>query len=144
MVSPSPGARVRAHFRSIFLSDTHLGSPRAQAELLLDFLARHRAEYLYLVGDIADDIGARPPESWPVAHREVVVAVHRMAREGTRVQFMAGNHDPLSFEQRSWEGLDLAESVAVVRELEHVTADGRRLWVVHGTASTRSTSAAGG
>jgi UDP-2,3-diacylglucosamine pyrophosphatase LpxH len=127
MVSSPPGGRRRARFRSIFLSDVHLGSPRAQAELLLDFLAKHQAEYLFLVGDIADDADEFPLAAWPEAHRAVLEALRHMAREGTRVHYMTGNHDP--------RFLDLwgpAVALEVARELEHTTADGRRLWIVHG------------
>jgi UDP-2,3-diacylglucosamine pyrophosphatase LpxH len=129
MLSPPPGGRARARFRTIFLSDVHLGSPRAQAELLLDFLAHHQAEYLFLVGDIADDSESRPPSAWPAAHRAVLEALLGMARAGTRVCYTPGNHDPRS--ERVWgESIELE----VVREHLHTTADGRRLWVVHGDA----------
>lgn len=125
MVSSSPGGRARARCRSIFLSDVHLGSPRAQAELLLDFLEHHQAEYLYLVGDIADDAGAE--ERWPETHRAVLAALRRMAHEGTRVHYMPGNHDPL-FAELWGENVTLA----IAPEIEHTTADGRRLLVIHG------------
>ena len=42
------------HFRTLFISDVHLGSKAAQAELLVDFLRVHDAETIYLVGDIVD------------------------------------------------------------------------------------------
>ena len=125
---PSPlGGRARARFRSIFLSDVHLGSPRAQAELLLDFLAHHQAEFLFLVGDIADDSDERPLDAWPETHRAVLEAMRRMAGEGTRVHYMTGNHDP-----RFGKLWGVAVALEIARELEHTTADGRRLWVVHG------------
>ncbi len=127
MVSSPPGGRARARFRSIFLSDVHLGSPRAQAELWLDFLAHHQAEYLYLVGDIADDADVYPLALWPETHRAVLEALRCMSREGTRVHYMTGNHDPLF---RELWGATAALEVAP--ELEHTTADGRRLWIVHG------------
>ena len=127
MVSSSPGVRARARYRSIFLSDVHLGSPRAQAELLLDFLAHHESQFLYLVGDIADDAEARPPTGWPEAHRAVLERLRNIASEGTRVHYMRGNHDPLFHEL--WGDL---ETLAVAHELEHRTADGRRILVVHG------------
>jgi UDP-2,3-diacylglucosamine pyrophosphatase LpxH len=42
------------HYRALFLSDVHLGTRGCQAEPLLDFLRRHEAETIYLVGDIVD------------------------------------------------------------------------------------------
>ena len=118
--------RTRARFRSIFLSDVHLGSRRAQAELLLDFLEHHQAEHLYLVGDIVDDADELPLEGWPRAHRAVLDTLRRMASAGTQVHCMAGNHDPCCAEVAS------ALTLAIAHELEHTTADGRRIWVVHG------------
>lgn len=127
MLSSTPGGRARARFRSIFLSDVHLGSPRAQAELLLDFLAHHQAEFLFLVGDIADEADERSLAAWPEAHRAVLEALRHMASEGTRVRYMTGNHDP-----RFVELWGAAVALEVAGELEHTTADGRRLWIVHG------------
>jgi UDP-2,3-diacylglucosamine pyrophosphatase LpxH len=127
MVSSLPEGRVRSRCRAIFLSDVHLGSPRAQADLLLDFLEHHEAEFLYLVGDIADDAGERTGERWPPAHRAVLERLRLMAAAGTRVHYMPGNHDP-SFAELWGTGVTLA----IASELEHTTADGRRLLVIHG------------
>jgi len=129
MLPSSPGGRVRSRLRSIFLSDVHLGSPRAQAELLLDFLACHQAEHLYLVGDIADDTRSLAHEHWPSAHRSVLDSLRGMARAGARVRYLRGNHDPRFAEL--WGG---SPALEVAPELEHTTADGRVLWVVHGDA----------
>jgi len=124
--------RGRTRCRSIFLSDVHLGSERAQAELLLDFLEHHQAEFLYLVGDIADDAEDRVAgecieERWPPTHRAVLETLRRMAREGTRVHYMPGNHDP-----RFAELWGTNVTLAIAPEIEHTTADGRRLLVIHG------------
>jgi UDP-2,3-diacylglucosamine pyrophosphatase LpxH len=127
MVPASPGGRARARCRSIFLSDVHLGSPRAQAELLLDFLEHHTAEFLYLVGDIADDAEVSAAERWPPSHRAVLERLRSMASEGTRVHYMPGNHDPGFAEL--W-GTNV--TLAIAPELEHTTADGKRLLVIHG------------
>lgn len=132
MLSSSPGGRGRTRCRSIFLSDVHLGSARAQAELLLDFLEHHQTEFLYLVGDIADDaeeraVGERIEERWPAAHRAVLEALRRMASDGTRVHYLPGNHDP-----RFAELWGTNVTLAIAPELEHTTADGRRLLVIHG------------
>jgi len=106
----------------------HLGSPRAQAELLLDFLHHTEAEYLYLVGDIVDDGPTPSRERWPPAHREVLEAMRRKAGGGTRVHYLPGNHDGGGALAWGWR----EEELLVASELEHTTADGRRLWVVHG------------
>jgi len=127
MRSASPEGRARSPLRSIFLSDVHLGSRRAQAELLLDFLAHHEAEFVFLVGDIAEE--SRPREAWPEPHRAALGALADCARRGSRVHYLSGNHDP-HFAER-WKD---AAALRIAREHQHETADGRRLLVLHGDA----------
>lgn len=116
------------HYRTIWISDIHLGTPGCQAYYLLDFLRTHKADTLYLVGDILDGWQLRKGWYWPQAHNDVVQKLLRSARKGTRVVYIPGNHDELL---RQFIGLQLGE-IAVVQDAIHTTADGRRLWVVHG------------
>jgi UDP-2,3-diacylglucosamine pyrophosphatase LpxH len=115
-------------YRTIWLSDIHLGTPGCQAYYLLDFLRTHRADTLYLVGDILDGWQLRKGWYWPQAHNDVVQKLLRAARKGTRVVFIPGNHDE---HLRQFVGLQFG-GISVVEDAIHVTADGRRLWVVHG------------
>ena len=83
----------RSHFRSIFISDVHLGTRDCRADYLLDFLRHTRCERLYLVGDIIDlEALARAPY-WPELHGQVLAELLDMARSGTRVTYLPGNHD---------------------------------------------------
>ena len=118
----------RLRFRSIFISDVHLGSRSCRAELLLDFLARVDARHIFLVGDILDLESLSRSFYWPTSHAEVVYALLRKAREGTRVSYVPGNHDAAF---RHLAGQSVA-GIEVHRELMHTTADGRRLLVLHG------------
>ena len=45
---------LRKRYRTVFISDLHLGTPGCQANELLDFLKAHPSDNLYLVGDIID------------------------------------------------------------------------------------------
>jgi len=114
--------------RSVFISDLHLGTPGCQAEALLDFLKHHPSDFLYLVGDIVDGWQLRKRWYWPQEHNDVVQKLLRRARKGCRVIYVPGNHDEFArqFTTHQFGGID------VVREAVHVTADGRRLWVIHG------------
>jgi hypothetical protein len=122
--SPSPSRP----FRAVFISDIHLGSPGCQAHALLDFLRDHNCDTLYLVGDIIDGWALRRRWFWPQAHNDVVQKILRSARKGTRVVYVPGNHDEFAreFTDHPFGGIEL------VREAVHVTAEGRRLWVIHG------------
>jgi len=83
----------RLRFRTVWISDLHLGSTACQAELLLDFLRHTESTHLYLVGDIVDGWRLRRRWFWPQAHNDVVQKVLRKARKGTAVVYIPGNHD---------------------------------------------------
>jgi len=89
----SDGAR---HYRTIWISDVHLGTPGCQAEYLLDFLRDHTCDTLYLVGDILDGWQLRKGWCWPQSHNDVLQKLLRCARKGTRVIYVPGNHDESS------------------------------------------------
>ena len=82
-------------YRSIFISDIHLGSKGCQAEQLLDFLKNTRSDYLYLVGDIIDGWRLKNRWYWPQSHSDVIQKILRKARHGTKVFYVSGNHDEL-------------------------------------------------
>jgi UDP-2,3-diacylglucosamine pyrophosphatase LpxH len=115
-------------YRSIWISDVHLGTRGCKAEFLLDFLKHTESEYLYLVGDIFDGWRLKRSWHWPQSHNDVVQKLLRKARKGTRLIYVPGNHDEIL---RDYLGLHFG-GVEVVREAVHVTASGRRLLVIHG------------
>ena len=115
-------------FRTIFISDLHLGTSGCQAEALLDFLKSHPSDYLYLVGDIVDGWQLRRKWFWPQAHNDVVQKLLRRARKGCKVVYVPGNHDEFA---RAFIGHQFG-GVDVVEESIHTTADGRSLWITHG------------
>jgi len=116
------------HFRAIFISDVHLGTPGCQAAHLLDFLRHTESHELYLVGDIIDGWQLKRRWYWQQSHNDVIQKVLRKARKGTRVTYVAGNHDEAMrhFLGLAFGGIDIRD------EAVHVTADGRRLLVIHG------------
>lgn len=115
--------------RSLFLSDLHLGSAHCHAGALADFLEQTRCRKLYLVGDIIDLwwLSARRA-TWGSAQHRVMDCLHAMARAGTEIIYIPGNHDSPA---RRFCGLMLPR-MKVRRRAIHVTADGRRLLVTHG------------
>jgi UDP-2,3-diacylglucosamine pyrophosphatase LpxH len=115
-------------FRSIFISDVHLGTPGCQASHLLEFLRCTDSTYLYLVGDIVDGWQLKRRWYWHQSHNDVVQKVLRKARKGTRVAYIAGNHDEAL---RHFLGVALG-GIEIRDEAVHRTADGRRMLVTHG------------
>ena len=115
--------------RAVFLSDVHLGSRHCHAAELATFLTTLRCRRLYLVGDIVDLWWmAQRRALWDAAHNRVVEALHALRRDGTEIIYVPGNHDRPA---RRFCGLMLP-AMQVRRRAIHVTADGRRLLVVHG------------
>ncbi len=115
-------------FRTVWISDIHLGTPGCQAEALLEFLREVECEQLFLVGDIIDGWQLRRNWYWPQAHNDVVQKLLRKARKGCRVIFIPGNHDEFA---RKYVNHDFG-GIEVAQEWIHETADGRKLWITHG------------
>jgi UDP-2,3-diacylglucosamine pyrophosphatase LpxH len=115
-------------YRSIWISDLHLGTRACKADALLDFLQHHRAENLYLVGDIVDGWNLGRSWVWSASQTEVVREIVHWRRDGARIIFIPGNHDE--------SNLDLVTSllgeIQTSRDLIHRTAEGRRMLVTHG------------
>ena len=126
-INSSPSASTR-HYRTIWISDIHLGTPGCQALYLLDFLKHNESDTLYLVGDILDGWQLRKNWYWPQSHNDVVQKLLRKARKGTHVVYVPGNHDSMA---RQFIGLAFGD-ITVADEVIHVTADGQRLLVTHG------------
>lgn len=115
-------------YRTLWLSDIHLGSRSCQAGALLAFLEQVECERLYLVGDVVDVIALRRSVYWPDSHTRVLRKLLDMRRDGVDVTYIPGNHDdPL----REFAG-SVFDGVPVRRKAVHTTRDGRRLLVVHG------------
>ena len=117
-----------AKYRTVFISDLHLGTPGCQAHALLDFLKQVDSDHLYLVGDIIDGWQLKQRWFWPQAHNDVVQKILRKARKGCQVTFIAGNHDEFA---RLFTGHHFG-GIKITRQADHTLADGRRFWVVHG------------
>lgn len=118
----------KAHYRTIWISDFHLGTDRAQAEMLMDFFRRTDSDFLYLVGDIVDNWSLKKSWCWRQIHNDVIQKILRKARKGTRVTYIPGNHDE-NF--RDFTGTRFGR-ISVRKDALHNGADGRCYLVMHG------------
>jgi UDP-2,3-diacylglucosamine pyrophosphatase LpxH len=125
---PEPEGNARRSYRTIWISDVHLGTKGCNAGLLIDFLDNVDSETLYLVGDIIDGWRLKKKFYWPAAHNDIVWRIMKRARRGTRVVYIPGNHDEMF---RQFTGLNFG-GIEIRRAAFHDTADGRRLMVLHG------------
>lgn len=117
-------------YRSIFISDTHLGTRDCRTDFLADFLRSTTTENLFLVGDIVDGWRLRKSWFWDSSHDDVIRLILQKAQTGTEVTYIPGNHDEMV---RAWVpmGLEIA-GIKLRHEASHTTADGRRLLILHG------------
>ncbi|MEQ1440031.1 UDP-2,3-diacylglucosamine diphosphatase [Fontimonas sp. SYSU GA230001] len=120
----------KTHYRTIWISDVHLGTAGCKAEHLVDFLKQHTCDRLYLVGDIIDGWKLRSGWYWPQEHTNVVRKVLTKAKRETEVIYVTGNHDEFLRKFVDYR-LELG-NIRLVNEAVHTTADGRRLLVTHG------------
>ena len=116
------------HYRSVFISDVHLGTKMCQAELLLDFLKTFECDNLYLVGDLIDGWALSKNFFWPQSHNDVIQKILRKGRKGTKIYYIAGNHDEfLRVFAPQMFGNIIIEDTAI-----HTAVDGKKMLVLHG------------
>ena len=121
--------QTKQHYRTIFLSDIHLGTKGCQVDRLLDFLKHHSCDELYLVGDIID--GWRMSSSmvyWLQAHNNVLRRFLTYMKRDTKVIYITGNHDEF---MRDHSPMEIG-NLKIVDEAVHITAKGEQFLVVHG------------
>jgi UDP-2,3-diacylglucosamine pyrophosphatase LpxH len=119
---------ARLHVRALFISDVHLGTRTARADLVLDLLRFCEADNIYLVGDIVDFWRVRRGPYWPQSHNDVLQKLMRKVRKGARIIFIPGNHDE---GLRDYAGMQFG-GIEIHRDYMHTTAQGRRYAVMHG------------
>jgi len=117
------------NFRTVFISDLHLGTRDAQSEHLLEFIRNVECESLYLVGDIIDGWELRRNWRWSQAQSDVLQKILRKARKGTKVYYIIGNHDEFL---RPFLPMVMGDNITIAHEKVHHALNGRSYLVVHG------------
>ena len=116
------------NYRTIWISDLHIGSTQCQADVLLDFLKFNESERLYLVGDIIDFWALSKKVYWPREHNTIIQKLLRKARHGTEVIYVPGNHDE---NVRDYDDYIFGD-IKVKNSVVHTTLKGKKFLVVHG------------
>ncbi len=131
------GISLPAHstyYRTIWISDFHLGTVRCKSRELLALLRNHCAETLYLVGDVIDSWNVGPAWHWDQTQTAVVEEIWAWRRRGTRIIFLPGNHDETNGDLIR----TLLGPVEYASHIVHQTGEGRRMLVIHGHQFDRS------
>lgn len=128
------------HFRTIFLSDFHIGAKTFNAPALLDFLRKTESQMIYLVGDIFDGWKLCKRWHWTEETSQIFDELFRKAHQGTKIIYIMGNHD------EAVRGVSLLTRLRYARKLGiqiknrviHKTADGRDFLILHGDQFDRA------
>ena len=116
-------------YKSIFISDIHLGTRFSKAKVLLNFFKHNESDQLILVGDIIDGWAIKRKLIWPQEHSDVIQKILKKARKGTKVTFITGNHDEFL---RPFVPLILGDSVSIANELEYEAINKKTYYITHG------------
>jgi UDP-2,3-diacylglucosamine pyrophosphatase LpxH len=116
-------------YKSIFISDIHLGTRFAKAEEFLNFLKYTDSENLFFVGDIIDGWAIKRKMRWFQSHSDVIQKVLKKSRKGTQVYFITGNHDEFL---RPFAPLFLGDNIHIVNEASYTGTNGKKYLVTHG------------
>lgn len=120
--------KSRKYYRTIWISDVHLGAKDCRADHLNDFLKSHRCDRLYLVGDILDGWKMKSGIHWKKSYTRVIRRILKMAKQGTPVYYITGNHDEFL---RRYANNSL-DNIYLLNRYDHITADNRKLLIIHG------------
>lgn len=115
-------------YRTLWISDVHLGTKDCKAAQLNDFLKHHRAEKIYLVGDIVDGWRMKSGVYWNKDFSRLIRRLLTLSKKGVQIDYITGNHDEFlrRFANNRFDNVHLYNRVT------HTTADGRKLLVIHG------------
>ncbi len=116
-------------YKSIFISDVHLGTKYSNTKMLLDFFKHNESENLFLVGDIIDGWSIKRKLIWPQSHSDVIQKILKKARKGCNIVFITGNHDEFL---RPFVPLVLGDSLDIKNEYEYESITGKKYLVTHG------------
>lgn len=119
-------------YKSIFISDVHLGTRGCQADALCDFLKNNTCDNLFLVGDILDGWRLRRKWYFPQSHANVIRRILTAAKRGTKVYYILGNHDE---GLRAFLRYDISfGDIKILNRYDYIGVDGKRYLVTHGDA----------
>jgi UDP-2,3-diacylglucosamine pyrophosphatase LpxH len=118
-------------YRTIFISDVHLGTKDCKANQLNNFLKHNSCNTLYLVGDIIDAWKIQQNRlKWYQSHTNVIRRILGHAKRDTRVIYVAGNHDEFLRPMIPY-GVSFGH-IELCNQTTHIGVDGRSYLVVHG------------
>jgi UDP-2,3-diacylglucosamine pyrophosphatase LpxH len=119
-----------AHYKSIFISDIHLGTKGSQADSLCAFLKENTCENLFLVGDIIDGWQLKKRWYFPQSHANVIRRIFTAAKRGTNVYYILGNHDE-AFRKFLMFDIEVG-NIKLLDKYDYYAVNGKKYLIIHG------------
>lgn len=130
--------RKPVYYKTVVISDVHLGAAHSKVEEASIFLERVRCRLLILNGDIIDGwhLGKKQARRWNSAFTRFFTAImDMMSRDDTEVIYLRGNHDDFL---DNLAPLHLS-NISIVKDYILESA-GKRFYVTHGDVFDSVTS----
>lgn len=118
------------HYKSVFISDVHLGTKGTQADALCSFFKEHTCDNFFLVGDMIDGWRLRKKWYFPQSHANVIRRILTAAKRGTKVYYILGNHDEV-FRKFLQYDIEIG-NIRMLDRYSYNAVNGKRYLVIHG------------
>lgn len=115
-------------YKTIVLSDIHLGAPDCQVDRVNFFLKHSYSPRLILNGDIIDGWSLARKGGWSKKHtRTIRLILKKIEKQNTEVIYLRGNHDDIldRFVPVDFENLKIVETFTI-------DSGGKRYLILHG------------
>jgi len=116
------------YYRTVWISDVHLGTRDAKTAFLLSFLRQIKTRKLFIVGDLIDGWQFKQGKYWTESHNAILQELLQIANASTEVIYIPGNHDEFI---RRFTSVRL-RNIKIAYDAVHRTADGKQLLILHG------------
>jgi UDP-2,3-diacylglucosamine pyrophosphatase LpxH len=120
------------HYKTLFVSDIHLGTKQCQVEYLLKFIHENTFDNVFLVGDIIDIYALSHKWYWTKEHNTFIQKILRLSRKGTNVIYIPGNHDDVLREWIKEVHPFFFGDIVIVNQHVYQTVKGKKLLLIHG------------
>ena len=115
-------------YRTIIMSDLHLGARQSQTDKIIKFLDENQAEKLILNGDIIDGWALKGNGKWTKDCTKIFRRFMKMSEKNTKVVYIRGNHDDFLKDFIPFK----LNNIRIVRKYIHNGIDGRKYFCFHG------------
>lgn len=115
-------------YKTIIISDLHLGSKASRAEDIYKFLDENKTYNLILNGDIVDGWALKRGSKWRPKDNKVLRKILKIAEKGTNVVWIRGNHDEFLVD---YLNLTMG-NINICEDLVYKGIDKRKYYIFHG------------